>query len=754
MNTFKKNILSFLSAIICIQTNAQEKQIFINYYSDNKIEKTQTFPLNNGIVKDSHSQQWQIDVDSLIVNKQKGIVDYIVKYTLLGQNASQVSVGVNFNFGEWSTENFVFVPSIVYDGNRFDKKVMSYPPYWYDKTEWRLDMPTTTPLVPSLEKYENEGKIELTTGNASTPLMALYSPQKEMSWMLQCQQGNELGDFGLFIKENKSEKQSTFSIMSPAVREKRATGSGFAASEDIAANLKKGDRIAIKFRIYKQRADRLQDMYACFLQARKEINPFSTDYAVMPFSEVWRVMDDLFQKNRWDESIQMYCLTKPGSNNGWNQIWQLGWVGGGQVTLPILFQGDKVGIKRAIQNLNVIFTKTQAPSGLYYAYGNGKEFKSFGYGEAFKNNETFVRSQGDFLYMAQKQFHQLENLHEIIPSSWYSSLKKQANAFLNLWNKYKQVGQFVDVETGEICIGGSTAGAIVPAGLALASQTFSDKRYLRAAEGLADKFYNEFVLKGYTTGGPGEILSTPDSESAFALFESYVTLYEVTRNKKWLNYAKELLPICASWVVSYDFQFPSSSIMHQINAHSMGSVWASVANKHSAPAICTWSGESLLKYYRATGDKYAIDLLKDIAHGVPQYISHKDRPIGNMEFGGACERVNLSDWEGKGNIGGNIFASCAWVEVASMLTVTQLPSIYIQKDKKCIDVFDHLKVETLKQNSKEMELRIINPTRYEAEVKIYVETSKEAHKELYSLVNSPKVKVVKVKGNSSVLIKL
>lgn len=200
MNTFKKNILSFLSAIICIQTNAQEKQIFINYYSDNKIEKTQTFPLNNGIVKDSHSQQWQIDVDSLIVNKQKGIVDYIVKYTLLGQNASQVSVGVNFNFGEWSTENFVFVPSIVYDGNRFDKKVMSYPPYWYDKTEWRLDMPTTTPLVPSLEKYENEGKIELTTGNASTPLMALYSPQKEMSWMLQCQQGNELGDFGLFIK--------------------------------------------------------------------------------------------------------------------------------------------------------------------------------------------------------------------------------------------------------------------------------------------------------------------------------------------------------------------------------------------------------------------------------------------------------------------------------------------------------------------------------------------------------------------------
>jgi hypothetical protein len=755
MNTIKflKGI-SLLIIMICFQANAQDKRIFINYYSGNKVEASRAFPLKNGIVEDSRSQQWQIEIDSSVVDKQDGIADYVIKYTLLSQSAPQVSVGINFNFEDWSADNFVFVPAIVYNGNRFDKKVMSYPPYWYDKKEWRLDMPTTTPLIPSLEKYENYGKIELTTGNASTPLMAFYSPGKKMSWIVQSQQRNQLGDFGFFIEENKSERRAVFSIMSPAVREKRATGSGFAASDDVAANLEKGDKVEIKFRIYKQRATKLKDMYALFLQARKDINPSSTDYAVMPYSEVWRVMNNLYQKDRWDESIQMYCLTKPGSNTGWNQIWQLGWVGGGQATLPILLQGDKLGVRRAKQNLNVIFTKTQTPSGFYYAYGNGKEFKSFGYGEAFKNNETFIRSQGDFLYMAQKQFFQLKNLQEEIPAAWYNSLRKQADAFLHLWNKYKQVGQFVDVMTGEICIGGSTAGAIVPAGLALASITFNDDKYLHAAKGLADKFYKEFVSKGYTAGGPGEILSSPDSESAFALFESYITLYEVTHAKKWLNYAKDLLPICASWVVSYDFQFPPSSIMHQIDAHSMGTVWASVANKHSAPAICTWSGESLLKYYRATGDRYAIDLLKDIAHGVPQYISHEDRPIGNLEPGGACERVNLSDWEGKENVGGNLFASCSWVEVAAMLTVTQLPSIYIQKDKGFVETFDHLHAEVLKQDSNGIELKIANPTRYDAEVKIFMETSKEAQEELYSLGDSSKLKIIKVKGNSSAIIKL
>lgn len=744
----------FLLALFGLHVHAQDKRLVLNYYSGNKVEDSQTFSWNSGAVKDNRSQTWQVEIDSMVVDKRQGIVDYTVKYTLLSQRASQVAMGVSFDFEDWSADNFVFVPSIVYAGNRFDKKVMAYPPYWYNREEWRVDMPTTTTLVPSLEKYENCGRIELTTGNAATPLMAFYSPAKARSWMVQCLQGNKWGNFGLFIEENKVKQKADFAIMSPAVREKRATGSGFAVSEDRAANLVKGDVVELKFRVYSRVARSLQDMYTCFLHNRKDFNPADSDYAVMPFSEVWRVMNRLFQQDRWDESIGMYCLTKPGSNAGWNQIWQLGWVGGGQATLPMLLQGDEVGVNQAIKNLDMIFTKTQAPSGLYYAYGNGKEFKGFGFGKVLENNETFVRSQGDFLYMAQKQFSQLRNLGKEIPVAWWNSLKRQADVFYNLWNSYGQVGQFVNVETGDICIGGSTAGAIVPAGLALASQTFGKSNYLRAAEGLGDKFYKEFVLKGYTTGGPGEILSTPDSESAFALFESYVTLYEVTRKKKWLRYAKDLLPICASWVVSYDFKFPEHSVMNQINVHSTGAVWASVANKHGAPAICTWSGESLLKYYRATGDKYAVELLRDISHGIPQYISHPDRRVGKMEPGGACERVNLSDWEGKGSVGGNLFASCAWVEVATMLTVTQLPSIYVQKDKGLVEVFDHLDVKLLRRDNKNVELQISNPTRYDADVKLYVETSGEARRRLYSLKDASKVKMVNVKGNSSRVVKL
>ena len=745
----KRMWIALLSACACLQAEAQVGRIQIDYYDGTRLSDSKDVALRSGRLSDGRNHEWEIRVDS-VVDKSRGWVDYTVACRLLSGAASQVAVGIDFGFDNWSADNFVFVPAIVYDGNRFEKKAIGYPPYWYEPQEWRKDMPTTTPLLPSLEKHENYGRIELTTGNASTPLMAFFSPAEKRVWMVQTLQGNRWGNYGLFIEEDKKEGRAAFTLQSPAVREKRALIGGFAPSGDRAADLKAGDAVDFRFRIYRRPAKALRDLYALFMEVRQDLNPVQSDYAVMPYSEIWRVMNELFQQNRWNESIQMYSLTRPGSNSGWNQIWQLGWVGGGQVTLPFLLRGDSMAVDRSMRNLNSIFERTQAPSGFYYAYGNGHEFKGFGYGRALSHDETFVRSQGDFLYMAQLQFAQLKRRGHEVPAGWKASLRRQADAFLRLWERYGQVGQFVNVETGELCIGNSVAGGIVPAGLALASSTFSDRRYLAAAEGLAEKFYRDYVMKGYTTGGPGEILSSPDSESAFALFESFVVLHEVTGRRKWLDYAADLLPICASWVVSYDFRFPSRSEMQRLGVHSTGAVWASVANKHGAPAICTWSGESLLKYFRATGDEAAVRLLRDIAHGVPQYISHSDRPIAGMEPGGACERVNLSDWEGKNSVGGNLFASCSWVEAATLLTVTQLPGIYVQKDRGLVAVFDHLKVKVLEQRRNRIRLQITNPTAYDAEALLYVETARQARKEPFSLSRPDRRKCISVKAGESV----
>jgi hypothetical protein len=681
---------------------------------------------------DTNGVVWKLNIESAAVSDQPDAQDYRLSWVVRKGQVEATSVGVIFEFKDWSPENFVLVPAAVYDGNRFEIKKIGYPPYWYDPNEWRISMPTTMTANPTLGREPGSGRIHLNTGDASVPLIAYQSPAKKIGWMVQTTQGSRFGNHELLVEENEGRTTARFEIYTPL------------------ASWKAGETVTIPIRVYHFPAKTRTDMLHRFLSARKELNPAERKEE-LPFSTAWKLLSNLYQDHRWDERTGLYWFSDVGPNKSWNNIWQLGWCGGGQNTLPMLIQGDEQTQQRALRNLDVIFTKTQAPSGFFYAIGNGDEFASFGFWENFKYNECLVRSQGDWLYMAQRQFQQIKAGDGEVPKKWMTGLRKLADAFARLWEKYKQFGQFVDVVTGDLCIGNSTSGAIVPGGMALASQIFNEHRYLKIAEDAARKYYNEFVRAGYTTGGPGEILSAPDSESAFGLFESFITLYEITGSSEWLQYAKELLPICASWTVSYDYHFPTNSAMGQIDAHSCGAVWANVQNKHGAPAICTWSGDCLLKYYRATGDRYALELLTDIAHGVTQYISREDHQIGSMRPGSMCERVNLSSWEGAANVGGNIFGACPWVETAAMLTVTQLPGIYVQPDAGLVVAFDNVRIEELNHSGDTVKFRLVNPTKFAANVSVLVESDKAAKRTVGSFVLKPLPVVHLAAGASATL---
>ncbi len=722
---------------------------WIRSYDGTRLLNQQAFPAeNDASVTTPDGCRWSLDIHTQTVSGDKDACDYVFTYKLLSGEARQTAVAIEFTFPEWHSENFVFVPAAVYDGNKFSVKQVSYPPYWYDPSEWRLDMPTTTNEQPSLGTGPGPGKIEIETGNAATPLMAFHAPEERQGWILLTEQGSRLGNYGMTIEEDSTRTSARFTLSAPAVRTFRVGYSGYGPSEDHAADWQAGDSLSIHLRIYRFRAPERTDLMHRFLSVRKALNP-SERIETLPLSEMYRQVNRLFQEERWDETIDMFSLSKPGPGRTWNQIWQLGWVGGGQATLPMLMHGTPMEKERARRNIEAIFSRTQTPSGFFNAYGDGNSFVSFGYGTPLEHDECLVRSQGDWLYMAQRQFDLITADGEQVPEQWKTGLKKQADAFLRLWKEYGQFGQFVNVKTGELLIGGSVSGAIVPGGLALASRTWGEPDYLKAAEASARSYYENFVRKGYTTAGPGEILSAPDSESAFGLFESFMALYEVTGSREWLKYAADLLPVCASWTVSYDFQFPASSTLGALDARSCGSVWASVANKHSAPGICTWSGDCLLKYFRVSGDMRALELLSDIAHGFPQYVSRADRPIAGMPPGGVCERVNLSDWEGKGAIGSNIFGSCSWVETAALLTAAQLPGIYVQPDQEVVAVFDQIRVERLPDSHGIVRLRLTNPTLFTTDVRIFSESSATARKKYHTYMVSSEMPVVRLSPGES-----
>ncbi len=282
--------------------------------------------------------------------------------------------------------------------------------------------------------------------------------------------------------------------------------------------------------------------------------------------------------------------------------------------------------------------------------------------------------------------------NEEIPEQWLTATKRLADAFVKLWRQYKDFGQWVHTGTGKLLVGGSAAGAIVPAGLALCAEYFREPDYAAIALESAESYYDRFTAKGITTGGPGEILQCPDSESAFALLESYVVLLESTGDRRWARRAEEAADQAMSWCVSYDFGFPPASTFGKLGIRTLGSVIANVQNKHSAPGICTLSGDSLLKLYRATGQFKYLELLRDIAAQLPQYLSTEERPIRGWDGfdlppGYMSERVNMSDWEGSECVGEVLPLSC-WCEVSMMLSYAELPGVYVDKTQGRIVVLD------------------------------------------------------------------
>ena len=665
---------------------------------------------------------WHADVSS----RDDGSFEIMVTFKLLEGNDVEAIVGLSFEFGSWQETNYVFMPAAVYQGNDFAVNPMPYPPIWRDEADFRVDMPVTITDMPRLNR--ESPKLVCNTGELATPCMAYYSPTQQRGALVFTEQQTRLGNSGLSVELGEGGGTARFSVTAPCLRELRQGLCERLPSEDLPASWKAGDELKLRVLVRFFTADRLQGLFDHFCELRKALHPQSAAHC-LPFTAALRIIEEKYNRENWVEDDGYYKMA-PNYDTTFEVaeeplcfLWQLGWVGGGQATLPLLFDGGEVSRNRVLKNLGMIFDRTQVASGFFLGLGDGRNFFSDGFDRPWPHEMHMVRKSADWLYFSIKQFDLMEKTGAEVPPAWNEAVRRLADAFVTLWETYGQFGQFINVQTGAILVGGSCAGGIAPAGLAMAASWFEEPRYLEVAQSAGKHYYETYVLHGITNGGPGEILSCPDSEAAFALIESFVKLFETDGDSYWLTAARDTVRQAATWVVSYDYEFPETSDLAKCGAHSTGSVCANIQNKHSAPSICTLSGESLFRLWRVTKDPLALELLHDIAHGIPQYLSREDRPLSDrMQPGWMCERVNMSDWEGAGNVGGNLYGSC-WPEVSMMLTAIEIPGLYVQPDTGFVHVFDHVVCSDVIHQDGSVRLKLTNPTDFDADLKVMSESS-------------------------------
>lgn len=671
---------------------------------------------------------WKCDISA--TEASKGVMDITMRVTLQSGSAPRTAVALAIDLKDWSSSNYVLVPAAAYDGNRFPVLDVGYPGFFRDKG----NAPGERPRITNIAHLGiNDGsaptvasKMENAATDATTPMIAFFDRERGRSLMLMTDVETSLGTSGLIVEEDPATRHATLVVSAPVIREYRTMHATQIVSDDTAPDWTAGSSVTMNFKLFTAKAHNLQGFFTQFLDNRKLMTGPNEFRNLTPFSKAFDLQHTYQNSSdRWFDKGGYY---KNGNGDSPNGHIQIGWVGGLMQTYPLLMCGDERSRERIASTFNVVCDNMQGRSGLFYGvYKDGQTF-----GDGFDNTSekralSMMRKNADALYFMIKQLQLIKESD--IPfakadvAKWEAATRRLADAFVAVWERYGELGQVVDVESGEMYAYGSSAPAMAPAALALASRYFAEPKYMDLATKAARLYYTRDVMNGYTTGGPGEILQCPDSESAYAMLESFVVLYELTQDNEWLRCAEAMAPICASWVMSYDYDFPANSELGRIQARSTGSVWASIQNRHSAPGICSASGDFLLKLYRATGNERYLELLRDISHNILEFMTTPTHRVSCPNDGFVNERVNVSEWEGKGNVGAVICSSVSWCELAVMLTTVEIPGIYVVPDRGLMYTFDHVYATMIESDKNGATIKVSNPTPYDARVSVLCESS-------------------------------
>lgn len=685
---------------------------------------------------------WKLALSVKPVKGSHEAVDVDAAFGLVGGQVKSSTVGIKFDFSHWSAANYVLVPASLYNGNRYRSIGDGYSPDYPHDMYYNPLVPLTISNNPRLSVEKDKAAlVELQTGNMATPAVCFFSPAEKKGIILLTEQQTKWGNNGITIKEDADKSHFSFDISAPAIR-KLAPGFGdFHPSGDKAPDWNTGDEVSLRFRLYVFSAADIPDLLTKFMKVRKDVSSRSSPRNLIPMSKLFDLGTGICSGNFTQQQAGNYY--KPENNNDF----QLGWVSGMINTYPMLSLNDEKERKRVSEELDFVVHKLQGRSGYFYGgiSADGK-IKAEKMSKDFPEIQAMVRKNGDVLFWMMKHLllFKESGYAAMINRDWEEAAKKLASAFVNTWQKNGQFGQYIAPETGEIAVFNSTAGAIVPAGLALAANYFNREDWLKTAAVSADYYYRRDVAaQGLTGGDCGDISQDANSESAFGFLESLMALYNYTSDQKWLSMAKVEAALCATWTLSYAPVFPSSSTIGKLQSNMTGAVWASIQNKHAAPGVCTSSGDYLFKLFRVTGDSLYADLIRDIQHAHAEAVNMPGHITSNYLVGSSMERIQPSDAEGRESIGNFIYTRNSWTETNGVLMALELPGIYVISDKSKCYVFDHIVATIIMKDKNGLVLELSNPTVYDARVAVMSETSQEAKRPLgyTAFLHWPKVPV-------------
>ena len=180
---------------------------------DNTLQDRANFNITGGIGNVSlDNSEWQCTVNYKEVGGHTNSTDVHVVIRPTNETNTDAVMGVEFDFANWSEKNYILVPASVYNSNRFRTVKMYWPTVVVNEADRYHDIDPIIPeYLPHLNIGEGPSKLNIKLNDASTPVIAFFSPELKKSFLLLVKPTQ---NFDIAVEESADRKKASFTFSS------------------------------------------------------------------------------------------------------------------------------------------------------------------------------------------------------------------------------------------------------------------------------------------------------------------------------------------------------------------------------------------------------------------------------------------------------------------------------------------------------------------------------------------------------------
>ena len=205
---------------------------------------------------------------------------------------------------------------------------------------------------------------------------------------------------------------------------------------------------------------------------------------------------------------------------------------------------------------------------------------------------------------------------------------------------------------------GTTSYAPVPL-LVLMSEETGDPKYQQSAVRAAEYIWANWGANGLYVGGASDNPNNTDKEAGMLSMEAFLSLYDSTKEAKWLERGKAAGDFAESWIWIWNLPMPldadNAQLHYKKGVPTVGIQGITARVAGSTDAYLDWAVPSYAKLYNLTHDEHYLDVARILLHDTKSMVALPGRQYDMKGIGWQQEGWRMGPGPNGRGVGGHRF---------------------------------------------------------------------------------------------------